>query len=86
MLFEDFLPGVVCSVSPGFHSHIAVTFLLRELALGTLEQIYVINSHKVLNHSWRSFSTIKVSAFEKIAKTAFKPGLVVSFQRWKNKS
>lgn len=48
MLFEDFISGVVCSVSPGFHGNVAVTFLLRELASGSLEQIYVIDPHKVL--------------------------------------
>lgn len=48
MLFEDFISGVVCLVLPGFHSNIAVTFLLRDLASGTPEQIYVINPHKAL--------------------------------------
>lgn len=39
-----------------------------------------------INHSLRSFSAIKVSVFEKkIAKTAFKPGLVASFRGGKTK-
>lgn len=33
----------------------------------------------------RSFSAIKVSAFEKIVKTPFKPGLVASFHGGKTK-
>lgn len=84
MLFEDFISGVV-SVTR-FPQQCSCNIPFERTCMGHTGADLCQRPPRGINHSLRSFLAIKVSALEKNAKTAFKPGLIVSVQQWKNRS
>lgn len=84
MLFEDFISGVV-SVTR-FPQQYSCNIPSERTCMGHNRADLCQQPPRGINHSLRSFLAIKVSDLEKNAQTAFKPGLTVSFQQWKNRS